>query len=54
MAAGHAIVAAAGGIVTTPDGAALTYGDAPDFHIPGFIAWGDPGAVEEALKRRSA
>ena len=43
IAAGHAIVAAAGGIVTTPVGAALRYGRAEqDFKIPGFVAWGDP------------
>jgi 3'(2'), 5'-bisphosphate nucleotidase len=51
VAAGHAVVAAAGGIVTTPDGAELTYGRAPDFRIPGFIAWGDSGAVDGALAR---
>jgi 3'(2'), 5'-bisphosphate nucleotidase len=50
VAAGHAILAAAGGIVTTPDGAGLLYGSARDFHIPGFIAWGDPGAVVEIGK----
>jgi 3'(2'), 5'-bisphosphate nucleotidase len=43
-AAGHAIVTAAGGLVTTPSGAALRYGRAQeDFKIAGFIAWGDPG-----------
>jgi 3'(2'), 5'-bisphosphate nucleotidase len=42
-AAGHAIVAAAGGTVTTPSGAPLRYGRAQaDFKIPGFVAWGDP------------
>ncbi|HEY4921009.1 MAG TPA: inositol monophosphatase family protein, partial [Xanthobacteraceae bacterium] len=42
-AAGHAIVTAAGGEVTTPSGAPLRYGRAQqDFKIPGFIAWGDP------------
>ncbi len=42
-AAGHAIVAAAGGVVTTPSGAPLRYGRAQeDFKIPGFVAWGDP------------
>jgi 3'(2'), 5'-bisphosphate nucleotidase len=44
VAAGHAILAAAGGIVTAPDGAELIYGHAPDFHVPGFIAWGDRSA----------
>jgi 3'(2'), 5'-bisphosphate nucleotidase len=43
IAAGHAIVTAAGGIVTTPSGAPLNYGRAEqDFKIPGFVAWGDP------------
>jgi 3'(2'), 5'-bisphosphate nucleotidase len=42
-AAGHAIVAAAGGTVMTPSGATLRYGQAgKDFKIPGFVAWGDP------------
>lgn len=45
VAAGHAIVAAAGGIVTAPNGAELTYGAAPDFHVPGFIAFGDASAA---------
>jgi 3'(2'), 5'-bisphosphate nucleotidase len=49
VAAGHAILAAAGGIVTAPDGAELVYGHAPDFHVPGFIAWGDPSAPTMAL-----
>jgi 3'(2'), 5'-bisphosphate nucleotidase len=42
VAAGHAILAAAGGIVAAPDGAELVYGHTPDFHVPGFVAWGDP------------
>ncbi len=42
VAAGHALVAAAGGAVTTPDGACLHYGSASrNFRIPAFIAWGD-------------
>jgi 3'(2'), 5'-bisphosphate nucleotidase len=41
-AAGHAIVAAAGGLVATPSGAPLRYGRADqDFKIAGFVAWGD-------------
>ncbi len=40
VAAGHAIVTAAGGRVTAPDGTALVYGTA-DLIIPGFVAWGD-------------
>jgi 3'(2'), 5'-bisphosphate nucleotidase len=42
IAAGHAIVTAAGGLMTTPAGTALRYGGAQqDFKIPGFVAWGD-------------
>jgi 3'(2'), 5'-bisphosphate nucleotidase len=42
VAAGHAVLAAAGGTVTRPDGGSLHYGDAAgDFLIPGFVAWGD-------------
>lgn len=43
VAAGHAVVTAAGGIVTDPKGAPLKFGDAAgNFRIPAFIAWGDP------------
>ncbi|HEY4982015.1 MAG TPA: inositol monophosphatase family protein [Pseudolabrys sp.] len=43
VAAGHALVVAAGGIVTTPQGSALPYGRAAErFRVPAFIAWGDP------------
>jgi 3'(2'), 5'-bisphosphate nucleotidase len=46
VAAGHALLAAAGGAVTLPDGNALLYGDATgDFRIPAFIAWGDRNGV---------
>jgi 3'(2'), 5'-bisphosphate nucleotidase len=45
VAAGHAVVAAAGGVITTPEGAPLPYGRiAEQFRIPAFIAWGDPSA----------
>jgi 3'(2'), 5'-bisphosphate nucleotidase len=50
IAAGHAIVAAAGGVMTAPDGAPLQYGKTPSFQVPGFVAWGDP----EAAARRKA
>ncbi len=40
-AAGHAIVEAAGGRVTAPDGTALVYGTS-ELLIPAFLAWGDP------------
>jgi len=46
VAAGDAIVTAAGGKVTTPAGAPLAYGGgAGGFLVPGFIAWGDPSAA---------
>jgi 3'(2'), 5'-bisphosphate nucleotidase len=42
VAAGHALIGAAGGVVTDPHGAALTYGHVEkNFRIPAFIAWGD-------------
>lgn len=45
VAAGHAILAAAGGTVTTPQGASLEYGRiAERFRVPAFVAWGDPMA----------
>ena len=44
-AAGHAVLAAAGGMLTRPDGAVVSYGriDA-GLRIPAFVAWGDPSA----------
>ncbi len=43
VAAGHAVVTAAGGIVTDPKGTPLKFGNAAgNFRIPAFIAWGDP------------
>jgi 3'(2'), 5'-bisphosphate nucleotidase len=48
VAAGHAIIAAAGGTMTTADGKPLSYGrPALDFIVPGFIAWGDPSAAAQ-------
>jgi 3'(2'), 5'-bisphosphate nucleotidase len=41
VAAGHAIVRAAGGAVTAPDGSPLIYGTR-DLLIPHFVATGDP------------
>ena len=50
IAAGHAIVVAAGGIVTAPQGTPLPYGRAREnFRVPAFIAWGDP-AMAASLK----
>jgi len=46
VAAGHAVVTAAGGKITDPQGAELRFGQgAKDFIVPGFIAWGDPSAA---------
>ncbi len=43
VAAGHAVLTAAGGMVAAPEGASLRYGRiAENFRIPAFIAWGDP------------
>ena len=45
-AAGHAIMLAAGGEVTTVDGAPLRYlGNAPSFLNPPFVAWGRPSLI---------
>lgn len=46
IAAGHAIVSGAGGAVVEPAGGALVYGQcARDFHVPAFVALGDPAAI---------
>jgi 3'(2'), 5'-bisphosphate nucleotidase len=46
IAAGHAIVTAAGGKVTDSHGAPLHFGTGrKEFLVPEFIAWGDPKAV---------
>jgi len=42
IAAGHAIVTAAGGVVVTPEGKPLPYGTGDGFTVPGFLAFGDP------------
>src|SRR5882724_513561 len=48
VAAGHAVVCAAGGRITDSKGAALHFGAGrEDFIMPEFIAWGDPKAVEQ-------
>jgi 3'(2'), 5'-bisphosphate nucleotidase len=47
IAAGHAVLVAAGGSVTTPDGQPIRYGGvASDFKVPAFIAWGDCDAAQ--------
>jgi 3'(2'), 5'-bisphosphate nucleotidase len=46
VAAGHAVVAAAGGKVTSGEGGVLRFGEGRDgFIVPSFIAWGDPAAA---------
>jgi 3'(2'), 5'-bisphosphate nucleotidase len=43
IAAGHAVLVAAGGAMTRPDGAPLVYGQG-DFRVSGFVAFGDRAA----------
>jgi 3'(2'), 5'-bisphosphate nucleotidase len=45
IAAGHAVLTAAGGIVTAPDGSPVKYGS-PGLRIPSFLAWGDPARAQ--------
>jgi 3'(2'), 5'-bisphosphate nucleotidase len=47
IAAGHALVLAAGGAMTAPDGQPLRYGsgDGAGFLVPGFVAWADRNAA---------
>jgi 3'(2'), 5'-bisphosphate nucleotidase len=46
VAAGHAVVVAAGGRITDSSGAALRFGGLCEgFIVPEFIAWGDPKAA---------
>lgn len=57
IAAGHAIVTAAGGKVTDAAGGELRFGQgiregAKDFIVPAFIAWGDPTVPEQAERER--
>ena len=49
IAAGCAILAAAGGAVTDPQGKPLRFGQPQaNYLVPGFIAWGDPAMVRPA------
>jgi len=46
IAAGHALLAASGGVISAPDGAPLAYGRADEsFRVPGFVAWADRAAA---------
>ena len=49
IAAGHALLTAAGGVVTELDGSPLKYGT-PDLRIPSFLAWGDPARAENRAR----
>ncbi len=49
-AAGHAVLVAAGGCVTAPDGAPFIYGKAAEgFRNPHFVAWGTPKPIAAAM-----
>lgn len=46
VAAGHALVVAAGGKITDAQGSGLRFGEVREgFRVPGFIVWGDPSAA---------
>lgn len=46
VAAGHAVVIAAGGVITDSKGGPLRFGQTRDgFLVPEFIAWGDPAVA---------
>jgi len=52
VAAGHALVAAAGGLVTAPLGVPLVYGrTAENFRVPAFLVWGDSGKAATVKSR---
>jgi 3'(2'),5'-bisphosphate nucleotidase len=52
IAAGHAVLMAAGGAIATVDGTLLRYGKiAQGFKNPGFIAFGDPRLCERVRAR---
>jgi len=51
IAAGHAIIAAAGGVMTAADHTPLRYGRIEQrFRVPGFLAWGDPQRAAAAAR----
>jgi 3'(2'), 5'-bisphosphate nucleotidase len=55
VAAGHALVEAAGGALTGPQGAPLRYGNAAaHYRIDAFIAWGDPALASVAGSAHTA
>ena len=53
VAAGHALVTAAGGRITDAAGGEVRFGEGRNnFIVPAFIAWGDPTAPEQAELKR--
>src|SRR5262249_3397969 len=51
IAAGHAVLVAAGGVATTPAGEPIQYGGVPrSFRLPGFLAWGDAEAARRYVR----
>ncbi len=51
VAAGQALLTAAGGVVVTPQGGPLAYGRvAENFRVPAFIAWGDPAKASSIVQ----
>ena len=51
VAAGQALLTAAGGIVTNPNGGPLAYGRvAENFRVAAFVAWGDPEKCHSVMK----
>jgi 3'(2'), 5'-bisphosphate nucleotidase len=53
IAAGHAIVVAAGGCVVAPDGRELSYGGATkNFVVPGFVAWANTALRDQGASER--
>ena len=50
VAAGHAILVAAGGTVTKPDGKAFCYGKVDEGFLNGpFVGWGDPRQIYKSM-----
>jgi len=51
IAAGDALLAAAGGVVKKPDGTPLRYGQmAQAFQVPAFLAFGDRAAIRQIIE----
>ena len=50
IAAGHAILTAAGGVMTSAQRTPIVYGNSEKhFRVPDFIAWGDPAQTRAGL-----